>query len=35
MDYIRSEENQVDPFTKGLARTIIQATSKGDWTFAH
>jgi hypothetical protein len=29
VDYICSEENIADPFTKGLARIVIQATSKG------
>lgn len=29
VDYIFSERNLADPFTKGLARTVIQAASKG------
>jgi hypothetical protein len=29
VDYIRSERNLADPFTKGLPRAVIQAANKG------
>jgi hypothetical protein len=29
VDYIQSERNLADPFTKGMARTFIQAASRG------
>jgi hypothetical protein len=28
LDYIHTEKNLIDPFTKGLSRNVIDATSK-------